>query len=362
MKKQLLTTFLSFMTLALISQITVTENNIAGVGDVIYESIDTMPNNMFSPGSAGANQTWDFSTVQAHVSDTTTLIDPAGTPYANLYPTATACIYDDSSYVYIQKSSTGMIMLGENNEQMSFTLLPLPLTYGATHIDGPIIVYDTTMFNDMLDSTIVQMYTGGSISNIDSIAQVVSMEINYEVDAYGSLSIPSGTYDALRLKQTQVMTMKLDAYYNNAWQPMPNTIAQLMGMPGPVLIDTMGSGYQWWTDQNHMKFMAAQMDVDSNGMAESITYNINANTSSVAELGKAEFNIYPNPASESILIELNESKEGLNFNIFAVNGQIVLNGELDASRMIDISKLENGQYILELGNEGQYTRSTFSKL
>ena len=52
----------------------------------------------------------------------------------------------------------------------------------------------------------------------------------------------------------------------------------------------------------------------------------------------------------------------LNFNIFAVNGQILLNGELDASRMIDISKLENGQYILELGNEGQYTRSTFSKL
>ena len=89
------------------------------------------------------------------------------------------------------------------------------------------------------------------------------------------------------------MTMTLDAYYNNTWQPMPAIIAQMaFGMPGPVMIDTMGTDYQWWTDQNHIKFMAAQMDVDSNGMAESITYNTNTNTSSIAELEKSEFNIF----------------------------------------------------------------------
>ena len=44
------------------AQITVTDTDLIGVGDIIYQANDTLPGSTITPGNAGANQTWDFST------------------------------------------------------------------------------------------------------------------------------------------------------------------------------------------------------------------------------------------------------------------------------------------------------------
>src|SRR5204862_3295637 len=58
-----------------------------------------------SPGSAGPNQTWDFSAIECTPEAPGTYEDPAGSPY---FPTATV-LFD---YMYLEGNSTALVELG----------------------------------------------------------------------------------------------------------------------------------------------------------------------------------------------------------------------------------------------------------
>ena len=105
MKKTLFTLSLLFCTLFSFSQITVTDSDIASVGDVIYQAVDTLPSSSIQPGNAGPYQSWDFSSLQVMELDQTEFISPVGTPYAFMYPSANLCAeLDDGEYMYIEKT------------------------------------------------------------------------------------------------------------------------------------------------------------------------------------------------------------------------------------------------------------------
>jgi len=118
MKTSILTLFGLLFSIILSSQITVTENNIASIGDTLYEAYDTMPGSAIGPGNAGANQVWDFSTLQAHFVDTTIVMDPALTPYGAMHPTADICIIDEDGHMYIDKSPSGITLVGQEQVPM----------------------------------------------------------------------------------------------------------------------------------------------------------------------------------------------------------------------------------------------------
>ena len=96
MRKYVLTIILSIISIIAFSQITIIDTDIIGVGDVIHQSYDDSPNSSITIGAAGANQNWDFSTLQEYDSYSFDVIDPAGTPWASIHPTANLCIDDDS--------------------------------------------------------------------------------------------------------------------------------------------------------------------------------------------------------------------------------------------------------------------------
>ncbi len=56
MKTKIFTIALAFITLNAFSQITVTDNDVVGVGDNIYEALDSVSGSAIQIGSAGANQ------------------------------------------------------------------------------------------------------------------------------------------------------------------------------------------------------------------------------------------------------------------------------------------------------------------
>ena len=64
MKTKIFTIALAFITLNAFSQITVTDNDVVDVGDVIYQAYDSNSVNAINIGSIGTNQTWDFSSLQ----------------------------------------------------------------------------------------------------------------------------------------------------------------------------------------------------------------------------------------------------------------------------------------------------------
>ncbi|NUO03730.1 MAG: hypothetical protein HUU01_24210, partial [Saprospiraceae bacterium] len=87
------------------AQITLTAANAPAIGDVINFALDTLPQNV-SIGEAGANQTWDFSALEAHTTTAINIIHPAQAPNNEDFPTATlAQSLDDGSYGFAEVTS-----------------------------------------------------------------------------------------------------------------------------------------------------------------------------------------------------------------------------------------------------------------
>lgn len=63
------------------------------------------------------------------------------------------------------------------------------------------------------------------------------------------------------------------------------------------------------------------------------------------------FEVFPNPARESVFIRCSESLESYRLEILGLDGRKLLTSELRASKQLDISMLENGLYMLAISNE-----------
>ena len=59
------------------AQITITDNDLISVGDIIEQVDDISPNSAINVGSPGANQFWDFSSLQIVGSYTQQCIAPS---------------------------------------------------------------------------------------------------------------------------------------------------------------------------------------------------------------------------------------------------------------------------------------------
>ena len=67
------------------AQITITDNDLISVGDIIEQVDDISPNSAINVGSPGANQFWDFSSLQIVGSYTQQCIAPSTTPFSISY-------------------------------------------------------------------------------------------------------------------------------------------------------------------------------------------------------------------------------------------------------------------------------------
>ncbi|UOK42894.1 MULTISPECIES: LamG domain-containing protein [Flavobacterium] len=80
-------------------------------------------------------------------------------------------------------------------------------------------------------------------------------------------------------------------------------------------------------------------------------YQATLSTNEVSQ--KKSFRIYPNPASEAIYIQNDNTTETINYQLSDINGKIVLAGAKNSSElnMLNIKNLVPGIYFLKLNNE-----------
>lgn len=64
----------------------------------------------------------------------------------------------------------------------------------------------------------------------------------------------------------------------------------------------------------------------------------------------ASINIYPNPANNSITINASKNEKG-QYQIFAIDGSEVLNGNINGLAVLDISTLNKGLYFVSVSNQ-----------
>jgi hypothetical protein len=150
-------------------------------------------------GSAGGNQTWDFSnqTLPNGFDVTFTFKEPAGSPYVAFFPTATFLFEEESagedfhffgySYHFLDPTSFDFLGFafidtvsgyGEVNQEEGLEEVTLPLNYGDRWTE---VSHDTSDYG-----------YGSELIGYDSTETVI--------DAWGTIITPAGTFECLRLK------------------------------------------------------------------------------------------------------------------------------------------------------------------
>lgn len=72
---------------------------------------------------------------------------------------------------------------------------------------------------------------------------------------------------------------------------------------------------------------------------------------------KIEFSVSPNPVQNVLTIQSDEAN--LNYTIYNLNGQILLENQLDVSEKISIGQLQNGMYLIQLKSGARKTIQKF---
>jgi hypothetical protein len=237
-------------------QITITLADFASIGDTITNVHDSIVPMGTTVGGTGS-QTWDYSDLQLDYTETITYVDPATTSNVGDFPVSTIATDNDQFTAYLKADSTGVVLEGIATDLLG-TGTPLALVYspGQTIIEFPStdgsVFTDTSAYNFQFAGAVVG-------APIDSVGINHRSFLTSTIDAYGSVTTPSGTYQALRqftIEITYDSLMARDPIITlGQWQLIdPN----LLGAPNPV-IDTVYN-YQWYT--NGEDYPVLQMETD----------------------------------------------------------------------------------------------------
>ncbi len=267
-------------------------------------------NNVSSPGIAGANQTWDFSTLGTLGSTQNDTVIPASSAISAAdYPNANIAIQNINynRYFFYKTSSDSLVNYGIKGASYQgissdpTKLLLYPFSYNSTF-------NDTQYSNENNGGTLY--YTSGSSTTL--------------ADGYGTLILPSGSFsNVLRVKivgstfSSNTSTTTNYTYY----------YFYLPGIHQPILkLILSGSSYQ-----------PTYLKMSTTGIDET---NISLN----------KFNLFPNPASNNIKIETSNPSS---IEILNLKGQLLMNiNEVNNSANIDISTFAKGLYFVKfISNE-----------
>lgn len=254
----------------------------------------------FSVGGAGANQTWNFSSIGDGVLlGTQTAIDVSSSPFASEFPQANYCYNMISEFspevMYFYHSLTPSIFeiyslgfngeVGEDFRPNPRTYVTFPYTFG-------------TVFTDTFERT--------------EDAAPKTQTVTY--DAYGTLIMPFGTFNNVVRQKVVIDGVTDYAWFNvNPFYPIMQT--------------SLADGILGYIRDNTI------LGIGDNQRVEKLV-------------------TYPNPAAGEINIKMPEGLSGeVSISIADMTGKTVLVSQIDSvleDHTIGLSSLQSGVYLITM--------------
>ncbi|MEM6966644.1 MAG: hypothetical protein AAF573_17905, partial [Bacteroidota bacterium] len=221
MKKNILAIALTLWTISAFGQITITNATFPAAGDTLRFAIDDDPS--IDLQSPGADLTWDFSSLDGPAFERIILDASAGDnsdnyPDANILigePPVAETYYQTTAAQYLSLGFSGADPLGLGLEVVFKNTPPLieqasPLNYNAQDISSS-SVFVPYAWDDL--PPLITDSIGGNFPLIpDSIAIEVATERTETVDAWGTVDLPIGDFEVLRVRRQDVTETKVLAY------------------------------------------------------------------------------------------------------------------------------------------------------
>ncbi|MCK9616898.1 MAG: hypothetical protein M0R21_03595 [Lentimicrobiaceae bacterium] len=349
MKKIFTTLSLLLFVFFAFSQITINADDMPNVGDTIRTSISYTVTGNYS--LSGANQTWDFSDLYAFTQNVDTFASVSSTPFIYqlvfVYPlyatiakkrpgmdTISGVTITDVYDFYKEASSS----FGLAGYAGSLNGIPIPLKF-----DTPEILYKFPLTYGTKDSTISTASQG--LTGMGSYTSI-HKRVN-EVDGWGNLITPFGTYPVIRVK-SEVFTY--DSAYIDSLQ---------MGYP----LNRHYFEYKWMADSRGIPIL----QITQEGFVVSATYIDSVRSllsvPAVVSSEMTRFSVSPNPAKDMLALnfyipEAPLTSEVVLFSLNGVKAATLFSGKLNPGQFrqnvpLPRERINPGMYLIiaRIGSE-----------
>lgn len=317
------------------AQITVTNNDLAPAGTTIYNSIDNSVDDKIVPGSAGPNKTWDFVTLNQDNVDTLKFLLPAWTPYPDDFPDANfaANLVNDNAYAFLIRNDDKLSAIGLVGSYDVYENISVPMVPEEVYMDFPVQFGQTRDENFYIEARLES-----DTPPADSVKYRQRTVKSSFVDAWGTLTLPMGTYNTLRIKEERTT-------YDSVWGKIFGTW---------VLVQTdQGSStlYKWITNDATLGYYLVTMDYDADNQSVNDVEFMNMMPVGVDNNTDDIVMVYPNPVKDVLKFNLKNTQGGEVF-IYNLNGQIVANKIFTASSTsVSVASLPKGLYFYVVKDE-----------
>jgi len=282
--------------------------------------------------SNGPNQTWDFSWIDQIIADTLKISKADLTPFYDEFPTADYGLSSSiSNYFYEEITPAGARILGKvNYDAFNSTFNVFQYNTPQITFPYPLNYTDTFSFTQQYRVQYAAFFPGS-----DSIRQFNYSRFDVEADAWGTLILPIGNFEVLRLKQRSFITDTTYSYTNpGGWSD------------GEINIDTTDT-YLYYAKEIGYRLMSFTQLISGN--SRSLGYLVGYNLS-IQTPEKGAFKLYPNPSDDHISLEI--EMEG-RIQIRDMQGRVILTESVSKGKnMLSMKELPNGIYFASVLTSG----------
>jgi len=301
------------------AQITLSRSaNAPSVGDSFRYIIEA--NVLYHPGSAGANDLWDFSGIVGSPLDYT-YHDVSNSSQAFYFPNANLLEDINGTENFLRVDSSGASIEGSYDSA----------SYRSIYSDGEDFIRFPLSFGD-------RRRANGTYSHHALIANQYfnySENIRIDADGYGDLILPFDTiHNVLRVRVINIVTENTTSPWTH--DDYTDTICYWYNAFTRNFIAKSSLRYRrgsYWHD--YIMYMD-QSDLKTNwiGLEEKA-------------LVSKQLEFYPNPARDLLYVE-NPSRKKIALEIYSISGALLTIQDVEKGRnQIDLSHLKSGLYLLK---------------
>lgn len=353
------------------AQITYTSASFQQAGDVVAFNTINDTTQVVSPASSTATN-WDFSAwTNNNLTRDTVQAAASGSQFSNFPSTdiLQPLLPGLPGITYVDVTNTAMTRIGGGIEVLGFSFFS---AYTDQHITQtapfsyPSLVSDDyeLFISEHIDSVpflraTLDSIVGGQTSSADSIRIRIDGREVREVDAFGTCMFSDTTYDVLRQKVLNIVTVKIEVRVDPGflppfWFDVTNNISGASPVPIPnndslVYYDYLAEGEKQPVARTQMN-PTNQNQVASTQYREIDTTTINVNY--IAD--QIAVSIFPNPAHELLQIQSSQlPQDGYSFSLVDMMGRVVVdkNNLYQSSYSYPTTHLPNGAYFVLLHNK-----------
>jgi hypothetical protein len=326
-------TFLLFSTVVISQPVITYSGNCPQVGD--RYDLALFSGNI-NPGSAGGNQTWDFSDVTSDGTSILYAISPAQTPYGDYYPDANIAFNynNEEAYSFALTSPSEFLNLGTASIQNSMEVI-------IYYSDPAKLMEFPFAFNDTYDDSFYGSFSSGTLE-VHQSGTITSV-----ADGWGNITTPFGNYNSVLRVKTQRTQI------DSAW----------MGGNFVYSSTTNYIDFEWYDPDIAMPVFSIAITESAGVTDTSGTYL--TTPQSITELNNRSNNImaFPNPATDFVTVVFNaDNTNPLTITITDVSGRTIWHMEKEISLtgrqsiIVPLNNIKTGLYFVNI-NDGKTVKS-----